>query len=646
MRIVKTMCARDCPDACFLDVEIQEDTITKVRASGENPVTAGITCPRAHGDHQRVYSMKRVLNPYIRLSKTSPGFRLATWDEALDLTASKLKETIKTHGPESVLLLDYAGNTGLITSEFSKRLWNALGATRTDYTVCSASGHAALRLHYGLSYGVEPEELLERRVIVFWGFNARHSSPHMWAMAMRARRERDAVIVVVDPRRSESTDMADLWLYPKPGSDVALCYGVARRLITEGQVDQGFVGDHTSGYEAYRDEALRWAPERVEHVTGVKWDGVTELADTLAEHKPPVFMIGLGLQKSHAGAEAVRAVSLLPALLGQHRGFYYTNSGSRYLGGDMSGDSLTTHKPKTVSQISIGERLARGEFKFVYVFGMNPALTLPDGCRVAEGLRRDDVFLAVHETHITETSDHADVVLPAPTYLEKDDMVLCDSHPHVRKAFKAVEPERLSRDEVWVMRELAHRVGVKEPWVYADPWAEAEKVLKDAFADGGFRDYMEGAQLRLRTIPRDQYQTPTGRIEFASSAAPEGVTALPRQIELGEAPGVLTLLNSSVPRYTHTQFRDVYGENPTEAWISPMDAERNGVRDGDTGTLVNELGSLGVTFKVTDRVRPGVLWMSRELVDGEGRPQNGLTPGTPQKIGGGPVFNSTKVRIL
>jgi anaerobic selenocysteine-containing dehydrogenase len=646
LRTVRTMCARDCPDACFLDVEVQVNTVTKVRASSENPVTAGITCPRAHGDPQRVYSMKRVLNPYIRPSKASPGFKLSTWDEALDLTASKLKETIDTHGPGSVLLLDYSGNTGLITSIFSKRLWNALGATRTDYTVCSASGHAALRLHYGLSYGVEPEELLDRRVIVFWGFNARHSSPHMWAMAMKARRERGAIIVVVDPRRSESTDMADLWLYPRPGSDVALCYGVARSLITGGQVDQDFIRANTSGYEAYRDEALKWTPERVEQSTGVTWDGVKELADALAMNKPPVFMIGIGLQKSVAGAEAVRAVSLLPALLGQHRGFYYSNSRGRYLGGNMSGESLTAHKPRIVSQISLGERLARGEFKFVYVFSMNPVLTLPDSGRVSEGLKRGDVFLVVHETHITETCDLADVVLPAPTYLEKDDVVLCDSHPYVRKAFKAVEPEGLSRDEGVVMRELARRVGVEEPWVYADPWDEAENVLKDAFADGGFRDYMEGAQLRLRLRPRDQYQTPTGRIEFASSSAPEGVTALPRQIELYEVPSELILMSSSVPKCTHTQFRDVYGENPTEAWISSLDAERNGVRDGDAGTLVNDLGSLSVTFKVTDRVHPGVLWMSRELVDREGQPQNGLTPGTPQKIGGGPVFNSTRVRIL
>jgi anaerobic selenocysteine-containing dehydrogenase len=645
MRVIKTMCARDCPDACFLDVEVRDGTITRVRASRENPVTAGITCPRALGDPQRVYSMRRVLHPYIRQGKASSSFRLASWDEALSLTASRLKDTIRSHGAEAVLLLDYSGNTGLITSGFTKRLWNALGATRTDYTVCSASGHAALGLHYGLSYGIEPEELLSKKTIIFWGFNARHSSPHTWNMAMRARRENDAVIVVVDPRRSESTEMADLWLYPRPGTDVALSYGLANHLITDGYADAEFIASFTHGYEAYRDEASKWTPERVEQVTGVSWEGIKELGGLLAGHGPSVFMIGLGLQKSSVGAEAVRAVSLLPALMGQHRGYYYTNSRGRFIG-DVSGEALAEKRPRVVSQISLGRRLADGEFRFVYVYGANPALTLPDSNRVIEGLKREDVFLAVHETHITETCDLADVVLPAPTYLEKDDVVICDSHPYTRRAVKAVEPEGESRDEVRVMRELARLVGVAESWVYEDPWVAVREALKDAFADGSVDEFMGGAQLRLRSRPRDEYQTPTGRIEFAATSVPEGVTQLPRQVELSVDLDEFTLLSSSVPNYLHTQFRDVYGAIPCEVWVNPLDAERHSVGDGDEGTLFNELGRLNVTFKVTNRVRQGVMWSARELVDGEGNPQNGLASGTPQRIGGGPMFNSVRVRIL
>lgn len=640
------MCARDCPDACFLDVEVRDGVVVSVRASKENPVTAGITCPRALGDPQRLYSMDRVLNPYVRETQERQRFKLSTWDGALDLVARRLRETLDTSGPESVLLLDYYGNTGLLSSGFSRRLWTALGATRTDGAVCSASGHAALGLHYGLSYGVEPEALLDRKIIVFWGFNAKNSSPHTWALAQRARRENDAAIVVVDPRRSESTSMADLWLYPAPGSDVALCYGLARHLIVGGHVDEGFIERHCAGYEAYAEEAMGWTPERVEAVTGVSWKGVESLVDALVEYGDPVFMMGIGLNKSLQGAESVRAVSLIPALLGESRGFYYTNSRGRYLSGDLEGRTLTSAAPRVVSQISVGDRLKAGEYRFVYVQGMNPVLTLPDSGIIAAGLTREDVFLVVHDTHLTETCRLADVVLPAATYLEKDDIVLSDSHPYVRKACRAVEPWGRSRSEIWVMRELARRLDVGEEWVYDDPWAEAGRVLEDAFTGGGYRDLLDGSTVRLRMRPLDEYQTPSGRIEFFSTAAWDGVSPLPAQMALSRVSDEYVLISSSLPKYTHTQFRDVYGEIPLRVWVNPVDAERHGIDDGSEVTLFNENGRLSLTAVVTDNVPRGILWAPRQLVDGEGNLQNSLTRGVPQPIGGGPGFNSTKVRIL
>jgi anaerobic selenocysteine-containing dehydrogenase len=643
MKIVKTMCARDCPDGCWLDVTVENDTILKVEASTENPVTNGLTCPRAAGDPARVTSMERVLYPYIRKPSPETGYDKAKWNQALDLVAEKLNSTIENYGRESVLLLDYSGNTGFITSGYSKRLWNAIGATMTDYALCSASGHAGINLHYGLSYGVQPMDLDEKKSIVFWGFNAKNSSPHQWALATRARRVNDSKIVVVDSRESEIAELANLWVCPKPGTDVALAYGIAHYLISNDLVDLEFIDKYTHGYEKYKEEALKWTPERVTKVTGVSWEGIKELCSMLITG-PSVFMIGLGLNKSLTGAESCRAVSLLPALLGIHRGFYYSNSRGRYIG-ESSGASLTEKKPQVVSMIRLGELLAGGEFKFVYVFGMNPALTLPDSANVVKGFKREDCFLVVNDTHLTETAKLADVVLPAATYLEKDDVVLSDCHPFLRVARKSVEPLAESMDDHQVMLRLSEQLGITEPWVYVDPWKDMERVFQEAFTDGTYSDLLDGKPLQLRHKPVDEYQTPSGRLEFTSTSVLEGVSPLPLQYEISLDEGMLIMLNSAIPEYTHTQFRDVYNEIPCTAWVNPEDAERFNLKDGGKHLICNENGQLMVTVKITNRVPSGVIWTPRELIDTEGNIQNSLAPGTPQQIGGGPVFNTVKIKF-
>ena len=646
--IVRTTCARDCPDSCFMDARVEDGRLVSVSGGSDNPVTAGFVCPRGVSDPERVYSAERILHPLVRKGqKPGRGLMRISWDEALDIIATRLRRVLAERGPGGVLLLDYSGNTGLLSTQLSLRPWNALGATRTDYSVCSSSGHAALGLHYGLSYGMQPEGLLGMGVVVFWGFNPRVSSPHQWALALRARRERGAMIVVVDVRRSESAKAADLWLAPRQGSDVALAYGVARSLILRGEVDRAFLERWTSGFDDYAEEARRWTPDRVQESTGIPGESVEALAEALAARKPAALMIGIGLQKCAEGAESVRAVSLLPALLGEHRGFYYTNSQGRYIDySRLTGAALSDRKPNVVSQVAVGERLEAGEFGFVYVQGMNPALTLPAIGAVRRGLSRDDVFMVVHDTHLTETSEYADVVLPAPTFLERRDVVVSDSHPYIQVSEKAVDPLGESWDEVRVSREIARRIGLSETWMFEDPWSALGAALEDVFADGGYDDLLGGRTLTLRSRPRDEYQTPSGRIEFYSSLAErEGHSPLPRQMPVSLHPGEFVMLSSAVAGYTHSQFRDVHGPIPCVAWMNPSDAASLGLRDGEDATLHNSGGGLSVRVSVTDGVPAGVLWTPRPLTDGSGRPQNALVPPGTQGIGCGPFFNSTRVCV-
>ncbi|MFX1563995.1 MAG: molybdopterin-dependent oxidoreductase, partial [Promethearchaeota archaeon] len=394
-KIIETVCPRDCYDTCFLKVQVDDkENAVSVKGDQANPVTQGFLCPRGAKDHVRA-TQNRVLQPCVRKgSKPGRTFQALAWEDALEIFTEKLHRTLKDYGPKAILRLDYAGNGGLLAWYFPLRFWNAIGATRTDYSLCSKSGHEALQLHYGSSDGIQPEKLVEQQLIVFWGFNPAVSSPHMWRLSQIAREKNDALIAVIDPRKSRSAEQADIWLAPKPGSDIILSFGLAKFLIDNKYVDLEFIKKWTTGFNQLKSEVMKWTPKKVESVTGVEWQSIERLGEVYGRLKPSSTMIGLGFQKSHQGAEAVRAISLLPALVGLHRGFFYSNSRAYQVDLPyLTGERFTRKKTHIVSQVALGPLIEQGEFKFIFIFNMNPALTLPGQSSFRKGLSRSDVFV-------------------------------------------------------------------------------------------------------------------------------------------------------------------------------------------------------------------------------------------------------------
>lgn len=649
MKTIDTVCARDCYDSCFLKAQVDESgRFTAVKGDDFHPVTRGFVCLRGNKDAERVYR-DRVLYPHLR-SSPKPGrfFKRADWDEALGRTADKLKSVLDRWGPEKVLLLRYSGNMGLLSGCFSQRLWNCIGAVQTDGALCSASGHAALNAHFGSSHGLQPETLMSRRLIVFWGGNLVVSAPHWWALTLEARRSNNAQIVVIDSRRSESAARADHRLAPRPESDVALAYGIARQIIRAKQHDADFIRTWTTGFDAFAAEADKWTLEKTAASTGIDRSQIKVLADAYGRLKSSALVIGIGFQRSDTGAEAVRAVSLLSALTGGHRDFFYGNStGYRVDKKLLAGAGAAGRPSKVVSQVSLGRRLARGEFKFIFVQGMNPVLTLPDYNAVHQGLTREDSFVVLHDPHWTATADFADVVLPGQTHFEKEDINMPWGHGYVRKSNRAIEPLGESRNEIEVLTALAKRMGLADPACFEDPWRALEQAFNGALAEGDFGSLMDGQTVRLQYKPLDCYPTASGKIEFATGAPlPDAAKPLPVFTARVREPGEFVLLNSSVSQFTHTQFQEVFGPIPNRVSVNPADAENLGVVEDEAVEIYNSLGKTVVRVKVTTDVPPGVLWVPKQFPapDG-GQPQNALCPGRAQTLGGGSTYNSTVVRV-
>lgn len=641
-KTIPTVCARDCYDTCSLLVACDGDG-RPVRMAGDpaDPITRGTLCPRGAADLERLRK-NRIGEPHIR-----NGGRLVkvSWDAALDRVCERLSAVVAAGRPERALYLDYAGNMGQLTTGFPRRLWHALGATMTDGTICSASGKAGIRLHYGDSHGIDPVDLPGHPLLVFWGFNAAVSAPHLWRMALAARKERGALIAAVDPVRTPTTGAADIWLRPRPGTDVALAYGVINAIIEMEAHHKEFIAQWTTGFSALASAAASWTPAAVQERTGVDAKALTRFAEAYARRRPAATLIGIGLQKHTAGADQARAVSLIPAILGQHRGFFYSSGDAHAVDtARLSGKTLTAARTPVTSQVGLAPRVARGDFSTIFVTCMNPALTLPGQTDFRRGLERSDVFLAVHDTHWTRTADFADVVLPALTYLEKDDMVIPWSHSRIRVSRKAVSPVTDGWREVRLMQAIARRLGRTEPWLYEDPWEAVRGAVEGNLRGNSAESLLRGETHYLTRKPVNRYPTASGKIEFSSRRAADlGLSPLPEVSENSRSGWIM--ISSAVPAYTHTQFQEIYGPIPATATLHPEDASALGIGDGDRIRLYNDGGGVSVTAVVSDMVPRGVIWAPRPFEDSDGSAQNALTGTEPQTIGGGSTFNSTRVNL-
>ncbi|MGD8252373.1 MAG: molybdopterin-dependent oxidoreductase, partial [Desulfobacterales bacterium] len=609
---IRTVCARDCYDSCGLILpKSKGGVMAPLSGDPTHPITRGFTCPRGRKDHKRLLN-NRIPQPHLRRAGI---LEAGDWATTLEALSGQLQKVLDTVGPESVLFLNYAGNLGLLAGCWSERLWNAIGACRTDGSVCSRSGHQALALHYGRSYGLAPDQLLESDLIVFWGFNAVVSSPHIWNLASAVRSAHGIPIVAVDPRRSETASRADLWISPRPGSDVALAYGMVRHLMTHGGADSSFLSRYCTGVDRLESTAAEWPLNRVAEVTGAGASQIEQLAGYYQSSKHSATMIGIGLQKQDHGADAVRAVSFVPAVTGCHRGFFYGNGSGYTVDRNLIAGRTHTGDAPVTSQVGLAERVARGDFQFIFVSCHNPALTLPGAHFIQEGFQRDDVFVAVHDTHWTQTAKLADAVLPAPSHFEKEDVVIPWGHPFVQLMPTVVPPSVDCRSEVELVVDLGKRLGLDLDWLYEDPWQVMESAMAGAFQDGDFKDLMAGRRLRLKSRPKDSYDTPSGKIEFIPSRLPEGVTPLPIQAALTESSGIFQLISSALPHFTHTQFQEVYGAIPSRVLMHPEDADRQAVMDGEWVTISNALGESTVQVTVSDSVPKGVLWSPRQSQD-------------------------------
>jgi anaerobic selenocysteine-containing dehydrogenase len=677
--IVRAACPHDCPDTCAMLVTVKDGVAIKVQGDPLHPFTDGSLCTKVSHYAERTYSPDRLLHPMKRVGPKGKGeFRRVSWDEALDEIAARLK-VCAAENPETILPLSYAGTMGMLQhSSMDRRFFHKLGASQLERTLCSSAGKAGIKATLGGSYGMDPENYPDAKLILIWGSNPITSNLHFWTRAQEAKR-RGAKLVAIDPYRSLTAEKCTQHVAPLPGTDGALALGVMHVLIAEGLVDEDYVSKYTLGYEELKERVKQYSPEWAAATCGLAKEEIVQLARDYGTAKPAAIRLNYGMQRHAGGGIAARTIACLPALVGAWRdpaGGILLTTADNYKFDHAKlerPDLMPAKRPRVVNHSQIGDALTAGDppVRAVIVYNNNPVAVCPDSNRVIAGFSREDLFCVVMDSFLTDTADYADIVLPATTQLEHTDIHKSYGHLYVLANNPAIAPVGESLPNAEVFRRLAARMGFEDACFRDSDDELARQAIGSGHANlAGMdweslkRDGWKRLALPEKFAPFAQgnFHTPSGKCEFYSeSLKAQGVDPLPFYNPPAELPSsnprlarkyplnfisppVRNFLNSSFANLP--RFRAAEGEPSLE--LHSHDASSRGIADGDSVRVFNDRGSFTLKARVNDKPRRGVVvapsvWWKKFARDR--RNANDLTSQRIADLGGAATFYDCLVEV-
>ena len=301
-RTVYHACQHDCPDNCAMESIVENGKVQAVYGRKDHPFTRGSLCSKVKRYDQRVYSDERILFPMRRIGAKGKGhFQRISWDEALDEISAKFRETITKYGAESILPCSYLGHQGLLNGlHCGDRFFNELGASIGERTFCNATASKAFQMVAGPTGGLDPESFAFSNLIIIWGMNPIATSIHHSQFILEAKKQ-GAILVVIDPIKTDTAKRADHLIRPCPGTDAVLAMALANILIRSSLIDMEYVSKHTQGFEEFSARARDFDVEFASQVTGVPAQSIAHLSSLIAQHKAMAIRVGVGLERTEKG---------------------------------------------------------------------------------------------------------------------------------------------------------------------------------------------------------------------------------------------------------------------------------------------------------------------------------------------------------
>ncbi len=654
-KVVHAACPHDCPDACGVLITVEDGRATKIVGDPVHPVTRGFLCGKVAKYLDRVYSPERVLYPMRRMAPkgvvSAQSFERISWDQAVDEITSRFKTIVSEFGSEAILPYSYGGTLGALNgASMDRRFFHRLGASQLARNICSAAGEAGLKSVIGIKLGTEPEQFRHSRHIIAWASNIHGNNIHLWPFIEEARRQ-GAKLVVIDPYRTRTAACADWYLPINPGTDAALALGMMHVIINENLYDADYVARHTVGFDELREKVQAYSPEQAAKWTGISASDIVKLAREYATVRPAVIRLNYGVQRSEGGGMATRAVAMLPCITGSWAevggGLQLSTSGA--FGLNRSALERTDLMNKTlgrpariVNMVELGKALNTLEdppIQALCVYNSNPAAVCPNHNEVIRGLRRSDLFTVVHEQFFTDTTDYADIVLPATTFFEHKELQAAYGHYYLQMSHQAIEPLGECRSNVESFRALADGMGFEEECFH-----ESVDDMMDVALDSGSlwlkgidRQRLEreghvrlefesqspgvGPQASGMFLPfaHGNFQTSSGKAElYCEALKAEGLDPVveftpPNESRHSAQAKVfpLEMLARKADNFLNSSFANLKTVQAMEETglleINSADAGVRGISDGDPVRVFNRRGDIVLKARVDGKVQPGVV---------------------------------------
>jgi len=617
------------PTLCGMLVEIDGGRVVSVRGDPDNPDSQGFLCIRGQASREIIDNPARLLQPLVRARRGGDDWRSATWDEALDLIAARMRAA----GPAAVGAWSghglFANNYGTrVASHLLRRFTNLYGAQWWSPTmICWGLGAYGLGLTGILETNTKEDMGAHAQLVVLWGANLA-SQPNT-ARHLAAARRRGAHVVTIDVRETEAAAQSDETLLVRPGTDAALALALMHVIVAEKLWDRDFVARHTVGFDALAAHIAAHAPGWAAPITGVPAERIVALARRYATTRPAMILLGGSSMHKGAGTwTGARAIGCLPALTGNvgipGGGFGPRHGGASH-GQGLAGIGADDRRPadgRIPNQMErITDSMVEGRVRVMLLLGTDMLSSFADATRVAEGLARTDLVVS-YDLFLNDTARRfADVVLPATAWLEELGCKSTNTHLYLMP--KALDAPGAAKPIAWVLQELAGRLALDDffPWdsesgpldAILDHPATGHATAAALAAEGGMR------ALNVSPVahPDLKFPTPSGKIElYSERAIGLGLPPLPVYEPPAASPYPLVLQQGR----TLTHFHGFYDHGralPTLAkadpapvlWISPADAGARGLTDGAAISIRNERGAMRARARVTDKIPAGTVWM-------------------------------------